>query len=343
MPTVLLTVDVGGGHGTADAPAGTRRAIANRILGPRAEVLVRSDLTDAKLRTALPRVDAVLISGFPRDLPANAWRAMTRLRMVQTLLAGVDHLPFERFPPNVTICSNAGAFDVSIPEHAFALLLAAAKNVVALDAAIRAGTFDQSRMGTALHGATIGIIGLGGIGAGVAARAKAFGMRVLGINRSGRTGAPVDFVGTLRDLERVLRESDFVVLAVPLTTDTIGMIGKRELEWMKPTVVLVNVARGKLVREADLYEYLRAHPQFRAALDVWWQYPKARSERPFTKPFHELPNVVMTPHVGWAIPEQAARSLESACKNIARFLEGQRPRNIVEPGDYTFPVGRRTA
>ena len=333
---MLLAIDMGSGARTAEAPAETRREIATRILGSRAEILVRSDLTDADLRAALPRVDVVLVAGFPRALPSDAWRAMTRLRMIQTLLAGVDRLPFDRFSSGITISSNAGAFDVSMPEHAFGLMLAAAKDIAAHDAGIRAGEFDQSRMGIALHGATLGIIGLGGIGAGVAVRAKAFGMRVLGISRTGRTEAPVDFVGTLRDLERVLRQSDFIVLAVPLTKDTVGRIGARELGWMKPTAVLVNVARGKLVVEADLYEHLRTHPRFRAALDVWWQYPKARGERPFTKPFHELPNVVMTPHVGWAIPGQAARSMEAACENIARFLDGAPPRNVVNPVEYAF-------
>lgn len=337
MPTVLLAVDVAGDRASADAPMEARQAIAERVLAPRAEVLALSALGDGQLRAALPRIDVVLISGFPRDLPEDAWRRMARLRMVQTLLAGVDHLPYAMFPEGVTICSNAGAFRVSIPEHAFALLLAAAKNVAVHDASIRAGVFDQSRMGRALGGATIGIVGLGGIGEGVAVRAKGFGMRVVGVNRSGRTRAPVDRCATMDGLEGVLRESDYVVLALPLTKDTIGLIGRRELGWMKPDVVLVNVARGKLVREEDLYEHLRAHPGFRAALDVWWRYPRGKGERPFTRPFHELPNVVMTPHVSWAVPEQAIWSFESACENIARFLDGEHPRNIVDPADYAFP------
>jgi len=336
MPTVLVAVEMGANPMTAGAAVEPRRAIARRLLAPRAEVVVQPDLPEAELRAALPRVDVVLISGFPRDLPPDAWRAMGRLRMVQTLLAGVDHLPYDRFPPRVTVCSNAGAFDVSMPEHAIALVLAAAKNVVVLDRSLRTGEFDQSRMGLALQGATMGIIGLGGIGAGVAARAKALGMRVLGLNRTGRTKAPVDFLGTMNDLERILRESDVVVLAVPLTKTTVGLIGARELGWMKPTAILVNVARGKLVREADLYDHLRAHPGFRAALDVWWQYPRKPGERPFSKPFHELSNVVMTPHIGWAVPEQAARSFEVACENIARFLDGEPPRNVVDRRDYDF-------
>ena len=94
-------------------------------------------------------------------------------------------------------------------------------------------------------------------------------------------------------------------------------------------------ARGRLIRELDLYEHLRANPQFVAALDVWWTYPKGEGF-PFTEPFHELPNVVMTPHVAWAVPEQSARSLEAALENVARFLRGEPPRNVVDREEYAF-------
>jgi len=97
----------------------------------------------------------------------------------------------------------------------------------------------------------------------------------------------------------------------------------------------VNIARGGLVRERDLYEHLRANPRFQAALDVWWTYPKGDGF-PFTEPFHELPNVVMTPHVAWAIPEQSRWSLEAALDNVARFLRGEPPRNVVDRAEYAF-------
>jgi len=126
-----------------------------------------------------------------------------------------------------------------------------------------------------------------------------------------------------------------VVLSIPLTRHTLGIIGARELGLMKPDAVLINIARGKLIRERDLYEHLKANPAFVAALDVWWQYPRGEG-RPFTEPFHELPNVVMTPHVAWAVPEQSARSLEAALENVARFVRGEPPRNVVDREEYAF-------
>jgi len=107
---------------------------------------------------------------------------------------------------------------------------------------------------------------------------------------------------------------------------------------MKADAILVNVARGKLVRERDLYEHLKANPPFVAALDVWWQYPRGDGF-PFTEPFQELPNVVMTPHVAWAIPEQSGWSLEAALANVARFLRGEPPRNVVDREEYAFEEG----
>lgn len=104
---------------------------------------------------------------------------------------------------------------------------------------------------------------------------------------------------------------------------------------MKPNAILVNIARGKLIRERDLFQHLKANPGFHAALDVWWRYPRGDGF-PFTEPFHELPNVVMTPHVAWAIPEQARWSLEAALDNVDRFLSGTPLRNVVDRAEYMF-------
>ena len=324
-PVVLLAVPM----------AEERRRIAQEKLGSLAEVLVRSDLDDAALARRAPEIDVLVTGGFPRDIPADVWPRMTRLRLLQTVAAGVDHLPYDVIPAQVTIASNAGAHRIAIGEHSMALLLAAAKNVVRHTEAIRAGKFLQDLMGKSVRGKTLGVIGLGGIGGEAARLAVGLGMRVVGINRHGASDAPVAWSGTMSDLDRLLGESDFVLLSIPLTRHTLGIIGARELGLMKPDAVLINIARGKLIRERDLYEHLKANPAFVAALDVWWQYPRGEG-RPFTEPFHELPNVVMTPHVAWAVPEQSARSLEAALENVARFVRGEPPRNVVDREEYAF-------
>ncbi len=312
-----------------------RRRIARETLGALAEVLVRSDLDDAELGRRAPEIDVLVTGGFPRDIPADVWPRMTRLKLLQTVAAGVDHLPYDQIPARVAICSNAGAHRVSIGEHSIALLLAAAKNVVRHTEAIRAGRFLQDLMGRSVRGKTLGVVGLGGIGGEAARLAVGLGMRVVGINRRGASDAPAAWCGTMSDLDRLLRESDFVLLSIPLTRHTLGIIGERELGLMKRDAVLINIARGKLIREKDLYEHLKANPGFVAALDVWWLYPRGEG-RPFSEPFHELPNVVMTPHVAWAVPEQSARSLEAALENVTRYPRGESPRNVVDREEYAF-------
>jgi glycerate dehydrogenase len=314
-----------------------RRRIAREKIGSLAEVVVRADLSDEELARRAPEIDVLVTGGFPRDITDEVWSRMARLKLLQTLAAGVDHLPYDRIPARVTVCSNAGAYGVSIGEHSMALLLAAAKNVVRHTEAIRAGRFPQDLLGKSVRGKTLGVVGLGGIGGEAARLARGLGMRVVGINRRGASDAPVAWCGTMADLDRLLRESDFVLLSIPLTRHTLGMIGARELGLMKPDAVLINIARGKLIREKDLYEHLKANPGFVAALDVWWVYPKGEG-RPFTEPLHELPNVVMTPHVAWAVPEQSARSLEAALENVTRFLRGEPPRNVVDREEYAFEM-----
>src|SRR2546429_598707 len=108
-----------------------------------------------------------------------------------------------------------------------------------------------------------------------------------------------------------------------------GRAGRRRSD-----AVLVNIARGKVVVEDDLFDHLRTHPSFRAALDVWWTYPESKRGRPFRRPFHELPNVLMTPHVANAIPTQRREAMESAIDNVLRFLRGETPRHVVDPEEY---------
>ncbi len=324
-PVVLFAVDMGP----------ERRRIAEERLTGRAEILIRRDLSDEDLVRRAPQVDVLVTGGFPRDIPTEVWPRMVRLRLLQTIAAGVDHLPYDRIPATVTLCSNAGAHRISIAEHSMALLLAAAKGLVGHTDAIRQGRFPQDVMGSSVRGKTLGIIGLGGIGGEAARLASGLRMRVIGVNRRGTTDAPVAWCGTLADLDRLLQESDFVLLSVPLTKDTMGLIGTRELRLMRPDAILINIARGKLIRERDLYDHLRANPRFTAALDVWWRYPQGEGY-PFTEPFQELPNIVMTPHVAWAIPEQARWSLEGALDNVVRFLSGESLRNVVDRAEYVF-------
>lgn len=313
--------------------ADRRGAVAAKSPGA-FEAVILQDLPTPAVREAWSDAAVLVSEGFSPEIPEDLGSRAPDLKMIQIVLAGVNHVPFDRIPPGVLLCGNAGAYNTSVAEHALALLLAAAKDIPRFTEEIRRGTFDQAPMGKALEGSTVVVAGMGGIGTEVARLCKAFRARVIGLTRSGRPSPPADEGGTLDDLPRLAPRADFLVIALPLTTATEGLVDAEVLRAMKDDAVLVNIARGKIVVEDALYEHLRDHPAFQAALDVWWTYPRGKSGRPFTRPFHELPNVVMTPHHAYAIPAQRRRAMEHALDNVVRFLRGERPRNVVDVAEY---------
>lgn len=310
-----------------------RAVLASRAQGA-FDAVILEDVPPDRSDEAWSEADVLVCSGFGAEIPEDLVAKAPRLKMIQALVAGVDHLPYDRIPPSVLVCGNAGAYNTGVAEHAMALLLAAAKDVPRRTDEIRRGTFDQEVMNKALASSTVVVAGMGGIGSEVARLCKGFRAKVIGLTRSGAVVAPADEGATLDDLVRVAPRADALVIALPLTSKTEGLVDRTILGAMKADAVLVNVARGKIVVEDDLFEHLKAHPNFRAALDVWWTYPRGKSGRPFHRPFHELPNVVMTPHVAFAIPEQKAHSIEVALDNVMRFLQGTTPRNVVDATEY---------
>ncbi len=320
MPVVALSPGLG--EDRQDEAEGRLRGKADVVRVPEG----------GDIAAALRGADAYLCTGFPRDFPEDP-TAYGRLRFVQTTGAGVDHVPYARLPGSVTVAGNAGAYNVALAEHAFALLLAAAKRVVYHAASIRRQQFEQTVPGKQLRGATLGVVGLGGIGKEVARLGQAFGMRVLGVTRRGTSDFPAEFVGGPDALDRVLEDADFVVIAVPHTKETHHMITAKQLSRMKHDAVLVNVARGDIVKEDDLFQHLRNVPSFVAASDVWWRYPKGAGF-PYSYPFHSLPNFFGTPHVAWNVPSQRMEAVAAAVDNVVAWLEGRAVRNVANPADY---------
>ncbi|MFQ5838512.1 MAG: 2-hydroxyacid dehydrogenase [Thermoplasmata archaeon] len=307
------------------------RRTLERAVGPATRLHHLSDV-EGQLEDLLPRVEAILCAGLRQFTPAMIQR-MESLRMVQTLLAGADYLPREFFRSGVAVCTASGAGSHHIAEHAFALLLAAGKNVVLHTNAIRQARFDRSPVNHPLGGKALGILGFGNIGRIVGEFGRAFGMRILAINRSGRTDLDVGFIGALDDLEHLLRASDYITITLPLTRKTIGLIGPEELAAMKPEAVLVNVARAGVVQEEALYRHLKANPGFRAAFDVWWTYPEGEEGRPFSLPFHELNNFIMTPHIAGHVPGHRKEMMRLAIENIGNFFMKKRLVNRVKEED----------
>jgi phosphoglycerate dehydrogenase-like enzyme len=163
---------------------------------------------------------------------------------------------------------------------------------------------------------------------------RSFGMCIYAINQSGTSTEPTDFIGTTGDLEHVLRASDVVVISLPLTRATRGLIGARQFAWMKPDAILVDVARGAIIDEAALYTHLQAYPTFMAGIDTWWIEPLRGEPFRMEYPLLDLPNVLGSPHNSALVSEVIIVAARQASENIQRSLKGEPVIGIVRREEY---------
>jgi phosphoglycerate dehydrogenase-like enzyme len=312
-------------------PASLEHPVRRHLATP-CEIVVASE---ADILPVLPRIDVLVTMG----LTAEMARAATRLKLVQVPGAGIDRIDHSALPAG-TMLANTYGHETGIAEYVIGAMLALTREFSRLDAALRAGHWQsQWAVGTPpppvwpeLAGRTIGILGYGRIGQSIAQRARAFDMQVCAIRRElGRSMEDeLVLLGSPDILDKVLERSDYVVVSMPANPETIGWIGKAQLQLMKRSAYLINVARAEIVDEDALYEALARRTIAGAALDVWYRYPREPGPAaPATRPFHELPNVLMTPHVsGWTDGMLEARA-KLIAENIRRIASGELPLNLI--------------
>lgn len=283
--------------------------------------------------TQRDNVEVLLIRGSGL-VNARLFKTFPNVKLLQSMSAGVDFINITSIPRKVTLCSNAGAYKEPIAEHVFAMILFFTKNLTRNHDRLRNGWFDNSPDSTFLAGKTLGAIGAGGIGQSVARIAKAFNIRTLGINSSGHPVPGFDEVLRMEHLDRLLKLSDFVLLSLPLNIHTRNLIDAKKLAVMKDDAILVNVARGPIISQADLYSHLKTHPNFRAGIDVWWSYPKDGERFSLDFPFFELPNFISSPHIADGVPESTEHGQKRAFENIMRYAMKLPLERIVDKSDY---------
>ena len=250
---------------------------------------------------------------------------LTSLRWFHTFSAGVDSPAFQVIIDRGAMLTNSsGASAPSIAQYVLAMMLYRSKRIGEWREQQARHEWAQLQ-GRDLTGQTAGIIGTGAIGGEVARLAQACRMRVLGIRRTPRPTRYVDEVLPSRGLSRLLKESDFVVLACPLTKETEGLIGERELRAMKPSATLINVARGRVVDEPALIRALDEGWIGGACLDVF-----AREPLPADSPLWDMPNVVISPHNSGISPLNMERAMDVFLANLARYAAGRKLQNVVE-------------
>jgi D-3-phosphoglycerate dehydrogenase len=274
-----------------------------------------ADLADA---------DALIVRSATR-VTSELLEKAPRLRVVGRAGVGVDNIDLEAATRRgVLVMSTPGGNAISVAEHTFALLLALARQVPRLDAAIRAGRWEKSSAaGTELRGKTLGLIGLGRIGSEVARRARAFEMRVLAFDPYISEAAAREVGVDLVSLPHLLAESDFVSLHAALSPATQNLVNAGTLAKMKPGARLINAARGELVDEAALADALKSGHLAGAALDVFAEEP------PKNSPLTGLPNLIATPHVAGSTAEAQEEVGTLIAQQVRDFLAEGVIRNAV--------------
>nr|XP_014434463.1 uncharacterized protein LOC102456670 [Pelodiscus sinensis]XP_025045880.1 uncharacterized protein LOC102456670 [Pelodiscus sinensis]XP_025045881.1 uncharacterized protein LOC102456670 [Pelodiscus sinensis] len=258
--------------------------------------------------------------------------SLPNLKVIANSGVGIDHLDLKLISSfGVKMANAPNAVSSSTADTGMALLLASAKRLVeGCQIAVSPNTeyFAADWMGDEVTGATLGIIGMGRIGYKIARRAKAFEMKILYHNRNRRTEEEERAVGATycTKIEDLLQQSDFVMLVVSLTPQTCKLIGKRELEWMKPTATLINISRGPVVDQNALVEALQNGVIKAAALDVTYPEPLPRDH-----PLLKLKNILITPHLGVKTDKATRMITEEAVANILAALNGLSIPNEVFP------------
>ena len=319
---------------TYDPEKGERK-LYEEILGPLALISFLNDIAPEKKSPAIKAANIIVSTSFSEsEIQRDEVRQIADLRFVQLIFAGADNVPFDLIPESVPVACNQGAFAGPVAEHTLALALALSKSLISKHILLSRGKFDQTGLNKTLKGGICGIIGLGGNGKAVANLMRAVGLKVYGVNRSGHTDVAVDYIGPAASIQKVLAESDIVVLTVPLNRHTRNLIGPTELKLMKPDAILINVARGDIVNQKALYAHMTANPEFRAGIDTWWSEPVSQGAFRLEYPFFDLPNFLGSPHNADIVPHAMLTATRQALNNVKNYLQGHKVKGLLKREDY---------
>jgi phosphoglycerate dehydrogenase-like enzyme len=273
----------------------------------------------------LPELDVLLAFKFGfRPFPRDEIVQAPRLRWVQLASAGIDHMvPYN--PRRLTVTNASGIHGAIMAEYVIGMLVHMRWNVARLVEQQKARHWERYAV-PSLAGRTLGVVGTGQVGVAIASRARAFGMRTLGVRRSGAPLEEFEEIFGPGGLHRLFAESDVVVLALPLTNETRHVIGARELQALRPSAYLINVSRGGIVDEAALIELLRERRIAGAILDVFEEEPL-----PSSSPFWTLPNVVVTPHISSELDGWQVELARIFCRNLRHWMNHELLENVVDP------------
>jgi glyoxylate reductase len=274
---------------------------------------------DAVLSLLTDKIDAVVMD------------ASTRLRVISNMAVGFDNVDVrEATKRKIMVCNTPEVLTDTTADFAFALMIAAARRIVEGERTVKGGKWrtwgPMILLGRDVYNATLGIIGLGRIGAGIAKRAKGFDMKIIYYDVNRRPDLEKELGVEFTDLDTLLARSDFVTIHTPLLPQTYHLIGEEQFKIMKKTAILVNSARGQIVDPKALYIALRDGQIAYAALDVTEPEPIPQDD-----PLLTLDNIIITPHIASASVATRTRMAMMAVDNLIAGVKGERPPYIVNP------------
>ncbi|MEH7492823.1 2-hydroxyacid dehydrogenase [Neobacillus niacini] len=252
-----------------------------------------------------------------------------QLKVISNMAVGYNNIDIEAAKEKgITVTNTPGVLTETTADLTFALLMAASRRLIESSDYLRNGNWKtwspMQLTGQDIYGATLGIIGMGRIGASLAKRARGFDMDILYYNRSRKYDLEEELNLIYTELDSLLKQSDFICIMTPYTPETKNLIGSRELSLMKNTAILINTARGGIVNEEDLFHALKEGEIWAAGLDVFEQEPV-----PLEHPLLSLPNVVTLPHIGSASIKTRMKMADLAADNLLLALQNQSPKHVV--------------
>jgi len=278
--------------------------------------------TPDELKERIESADIVIVGW--SYLTKNVIDYAKKLKMISIWATTCHYADLEAAKARGIVVTHVPSYATeAVAEHAFALLLAAVRRLPQADEHVRKGDFDwRPFRGTELAGKTLGLIGTGAIGSRIAELAKAFKMQTLGYDKYPNLKKAEEIGMKYVDLHTLLKESDIITLHVTLTSETEGLIGKKEIDAMKKGAVLINTSQGKVIDEKTLIDALKSGKISFAGLDVFEEEPPSKDN-----PLFKLDNTILSPHIGFHTTEAAKRCTDICVDNVLKFLEGH-PQNV---------------